>query len=513
MTRNLICKMMKINKRFFKKLCFATITLTWAGCQNILEPDIQGQIPLETLLTTESGMLTAVNGMYEPLQTMYKGSFQRLTDLASDDGWTWRNELEPDLFIAEPVFTHSQNIWSTSYQGIARTNTVLDNLDNVTDFSSEQSRKNIEGQARFLRAAYYFNLVRLFGGVPLIVRQIGSRTDAELPRASIEEAYAQIKADLTEAYNLLPAAYGSGVGNEAGRPVNLSAAGLKTLVHLELGEWDEVIAAADLVIGKKTLQNDYASYFDGSAENNQGTLFEVQYGGVDLATTSSLSTFLAPTSTQNGGAIILPTDDNLNGRGGGPSSGNGIVQAFETGDLRKEVSLNSYNLPNFVDASKPAGSLFYIHKYYNTKDPNGRSTWNFPLIRYSEILLAKAEAMNEKAFQSGGVALDLLNQVRVKAGLPALLTAQVNTQESFRKALRNERRVEFAFETKRYFDLNRWGIMETTMQPQLDFLALKFPAQRTVLHPITGKKYYLYPIPATEFINNAKLGQQNPGYN
>ncbi|MDF7815978.1 RagB/SusD family nutrient uptake outer membrane protein [Runella sp. MFBS21] len=484
-----------------------------SSCKSILEPQMQGQIALENLFTTEAGMNTALNGVYAPLQGLYKGPMQRLTDLASDDGWTWRNELEPDLFVAEPVFTHSQTVWQSTYQGITRANSVIDNLG-LTTFSNPQTKSYTEGQAKFLRAFYYFNLVRLFGGVPLIVKEIKERNDSEVPRASIPEVYTQIKNDLTSAIELLPLTYSGGTsGNEAGRPTKLSAIALKALVHLELEEWDAVIENTDKIIGQRSLAADYASYFNGSAENGTGVLFEVQYGGIDASTTTNMSTFFAPTSTPNGSALILPTDDNLKGKGGGPSSGNGFVQAFENGDTRKAVILSNYGLANFVDASQPVGSLNYVHKYYNTKDPNGRSTWNLPLIRYAEILLAKAEALNEKTYQSNSQAFVLLNQVRTKAGLAALDATQLPSQADFRKALRAERRIELAFETKRYFDLNRWGILESTIQQQLSLLALKFPTARTITHPITNKKQYLYPIPATEFINNARLGNQNPGYN
>jgi hypothetical protein len=205
----------------------------------------------------------------------------------------------------------------------------------------------------------------------------------------------------------------------------------------------------------------------------------------------------------------------LNGTGGGPSSGGGFVQAFDDRpeDHRKDVILSTYGLPNFIDGSQPDGSLYYVNKYYNTADPVGKSIWNFPLIRYAELLLAKAEALNEKGYIAGGDAFALVNQIRAQAGLTAITSAEITSQADFRVYVRKERRIELGFECKRYFDLNRWGILQSTIQPQLDFLKLKFPQTKVITHPITGKPYYLYPIPATEFVNNAKLGEQNPGYN
>ncbi len=482
------------------------------SCENILEPAPQGQVALDKLLTTENGILTAVNGIYQPLQGQYEGNMLRLTDLASDDGWTWRKETEPDIYIVEQTFSVSQDVWSTHFTGITRANTVLAHVESIEEFSSAEMKDAIVGQAKFMRAFYYFNLVRLFGGVPLILTEIKTREDAEQPRATIEQVYSQIKTDLADAVPLLPAAYPGGSGMEVGRPTSHAASALQALVHLELEAWSEAADAAAAVIGQGSLLPNYADNFNGSQENGPGSLFEVQYGGVTGETTGSQSSSFAPPDFDNGSAFILPTDDNLNGKGGSLSSGNSFVQLFDAEDLRKDVIIQSYGLVNFIDPSQPDGSLFYINKYYNTSDPHGLSSWNFPLIRYAEVLLVRAEALNEQGYVPNGEAFDLLNETRVNAGLSALTAADLPDQEAFRAALRNERRKELAFEAKRYFDLNRWGILQNVIQEQMDFLGLTFPGNRAITHPVTGKPYYLYPIPSIEFVNNANLGDQNPGY-
>lgn len=489
------------------------LILLVSGCSDFLEPKMKGSTELQQLISTEQGMLTAVNGIYQPLQPLFSGTMQRMTDLACDDGWTWRNELETDLFIVEQDFSYAATVWKQHYMGIGRANVVLDNLENVTDYKSEQQRPYFEGQAKFMRAYYYFNLVRLFGGVPILEHQVVLLEDAQVPRASIQEVYNQIEKDLDDAERLLPASYSGDTGSENGRPTVYLVNALKALVYLEIEQWDKVIAAADKVIGKGTLI-DYVKNFNGSAENGSQSFLEVQYGGVTASTTSSLSTFFAPTSTPSGSALILPTDDNLNGKGGGPSSGDGFVQLFNDrpDDNRKSVIIDTYGLANFVDASQPDGSLYYVNKYYNTTDPVGKSIWNYPLIRYAEILLAKAEALNEKGYVAGGEAFSLVNQIRKQAGLADLKGSDVTSQQSFREYIMKERRIELAFECKRYFDLNRLGVMQSVMQPQLDYLGLKFPQNKMITHPMTNKPYYLYPVPSTEFVNNAKLGEQNPGY-
>jgi len=496
------------------RLIILTITISTlfsTACEDILEPSPQGQIALDDLLTTEKGVITAVNGIYQPLHSLYELNMLRLTDLASDDGWTWRKETEPDIYIVEETFNVSQDVWSDHYTGLTRANSVLANIDEV-EFSDEGLQKSLEGQAKFMRAFYYFNLVRLFGGVPLIIDEIKTREDAELPRASMEDIYSQIFKDLEDAIKLLPTDYQGGAGMETGRPTYYTANALKSLVHLELEEWSDAAETADLVIGHGSLLPNYADNFNGSHENGEASLFEVQYGGVTAQTTGSQSIGFAPPDFENGSAFILPTDDNLNGKGGSLSSGNSFIQIFDEEDLRKDVIVQTYDLVNFIDPSQPDGSLYYINKYYNTSDPRGLSTWNYPLIRYAEILLVKAEALNEQAYVADGEAFELLNSTRTNAGLPALTSGEVPDQNTFRKALRDERRKELAFEAKRFFDLNRWGVLQETIQEQMDYLGLSFPVSKTIEHPLTGKSYYLYPIPSIEFVNNANLGEQNPGY-
>lgn len=496
----------------FTKYIGIALTAFVLSCESILEPAPQGLVPMADLFTSESNVITAVNGVYQPLHPLYQNVMFQLTDLASDDGWTWRKETEPDIFNVDPTLGYIQSTWNLHYTGITRANTVLDNLSRVQDFSGPVMENSIEGQAKFLRSLYYFNLVRLFGEVPLIINEIETREDAELPRESLETLYTQIKSDLNDAISLLPENYTGGIGMEIGRPTANSARALLSAVHLELEEWNEASQVTSNLIGEGTLLANYADNFNGSQENSEASFFEVQYGGVIGQTTTSKSVAFAPPDLLNGAAFLLPTDDNLNGEGGGLSSGNGLVQLFEAGDNRMGVIVDDYGLSNFIDPSMPDGSLNYVNKFYNTSDPRSLSTWNFPLIRYAEVLLNRAEALNEIGYQADGEAFDLLNEIRVNAGLPALSAVDLPDQEAFRNRLRDERRIELAFEMKRYFDLNRYGILKDVIQSQMDYTGLSFPQQRLLDHPITGKQYFLYPLPSIEFVNNAQLGEQNPGY-
>lgn len=478
-------------------------------CGDILEPQPQGQVGLDVLFSTEENAITAVNGLYNPLPSLYGSPLLRLVNMASDDGWTWRNELETDIYIVEQSFNHSRTAWSNFYTMLTRANTVLEGIPNVS-WSSDEMKNVSEGQAKFIRAFAYFNLVRLFGGVPLITNTVKTPSDAALPRAAVTEVYALIKSDLTDAIASLPTTYSGGNGLEPGRATKYAAQILMAYVHLELEEWSEASAVAGSLIGEGTLLP-FADNFNGSNENGTGSFFEIQYAGPGAGASSSQNSWYLPPAF-TGGAASLPTDDNLNGTGGGPSSGGGLVQAFEPGDNRRDVTISTYGVANFIDPTQPDGSLYYVNKYYNASVLPGESDWNVPLYRYADALLVAAEALNEQGYVADGAAFDHLNAIRTHAGLDALTSTDLPDQDAFRTAVRKERRIEFAFEYKRYFDLNRWGILEPTIQPQLTYLGLSFPSSKVSAHPITGRNYYLYPIPDVEFLNNAELGDQNPGY-
>ncbi|WP_339706221.1 RagB/SusD family nutrient uptake outer membrane protein [uncultured Kriegella sp.] len=500
-------------KNYIKYIGLLLIGVYSISCSNILDPEPEGQVALEQLLSTEEGLITGVNGVYEPLQPIFQNTMVQLAGRSSDDGWTWRKETESDIFNIDESFGLIQTTWQNHYQGITRANTVLERMSTIDEFSSAEMKSLIEGQCKFMRAFYYFHLVRFYGGVPLIIEEIKIPSDAELPRSSIEEVYAQIKLDLNEAITLLPTAYTGGSGKEEGRATKYAAMALLATVNLELEEWSAAVTNTEDIIGKGRLLENYADNFNGSNENGPGSIFEVQYGGETGATTTNLRNTFAPEAMQ-GGAATLPTDDRLNGEGGSLSSGNGIVQEYEDGDNRFEVTLADYGIDNFLFPDQPKGSLLFVNKYLNEVDqPPGQSTWNYPIIRYADVLLMRAEALNEVGYISGGEAFGLLNEIRLNAGLPAHDATTLTSQEAFRMAIRKERRVEMAFETKRYFDLNRWGILEERIQFQMDIKGeLTFPSNRLISHPITGKPYFLYPIPLVEFSNNANIQEQNPGY-
>ena len=493
------------NNNIYTILLIGTMFLS-LSCESVLEPAPEGQIRVEDLFSNEENAITAMNGVYS---VQVFEAYLGLADQASDDSWHWRAEVAIDDYNMVSSDGVVQGLWTQAYTGIARANTVLNGISEVPFWSSNEMPNIMEGQAKFLRAFYYYNLVRHFGGVPLITEVISNIEDAQLPRADVESVYNLIKSDLTDAINLLPTAYSGGRGQEAGRATKYAAQTLLAYVHLELEEWAQAESQANAVIGQVSLLN-YADYFNGTNENGAGTIFEIQYAPPGAGRSSGVTRYFAPPDF-NGLAAGLPTDDNLNNLQNRPNTGNGIVQAYEEGDLRRDVTLATYGISNFLDPSQPDGSLIYVNKYYNASVQPGESPWNIPVFRYPDPLLIAAEALNEQGYVADGTAFEHLNTVRTDAGLAPLTSADLPTKEDFTTALRQERRIEFAFEFRRYFDLNRWGILASAVGLQLELAGKTFPSARTSPHPITGENYHLFPIPLVDFLNNPNL-VQNPGY-
>ncbi|MFH5833841.1 RagB/SusD family nutrient uptake outer membrane protein [Halalkalibaculum sp. DA384] len=497
-----------MKNQIFNAILVACLIVMSTGCgDEVLTPELKGQLSQDNLFTNEQGFLLALNGAYEPLNSIYDlGGLVQPLAKASDDGWTWRRETEEQLYSYTPTKSEATSWWDNHYTGISRCNKILSELGS-TEVITGETENLIEGQVKFLRALYYFNLVRLYGGVPLIVDDVVLREDAEQPRASIEDVYDRIKTDLSEAINLLPESYSGSDSFEAGMATLGAAKTLMASIHLELGEWSDAASLAQEVIdsGVYSLHDDYENNFYGNAENGSESIFEAQFSSASGALGANWN-FLKPEAL-GGGSGTLPTDVN-NDFGNSTTSDDALVQAFENGDERFDVTLDSYGLPNFLDPSKPDGSMYHFNKYYDggAFQP-GQSPYNFPVYRYSEVLLIAAEALNELGAGNTD-AEDYVNRVRNRAGLDDLESSVSGDQDAMRTAIRQERRVEFAFENKRYFDLNRWAILEE----QIAKTGVTIESEKFISHPITGQPYHLYPLPSTEFINNANLGEQNPGY-
>ena len=439
-------------------LFIAIIGALVTSCEDELTIFPEDSLSVPTFFKTEVDFEQAVNGAYVPLRSINNGSKAYLTEMHSDNTYYARNtafgatEQQEDIAdFAIPTDNgittnvHVSNVYVFNYQIIARANQILATIDEA-EFDSA-AKNNLKGQTLFLRAYAYFDLVQFFGSVPLHLVPVLSREDAALPLSSPDEIYAQILEDTQAAIPLLPPKS----QQEPGRVTSGAARTLLANVYIVRGQWAEAEAQAKAVIDSNEymLMPDYADAFSGNStnKNNMESVFEVQFKeGAEGLNGSFLYNFLPrPMNAEEIGLVTGTSNPQpLNGEGNNIPTPD-IIAAYEEGDLREEASIQ------YVTASESFwrdGVYPIIKKYVEPHSLNGNHGMNWPIYRYSEVLLFMAEALDEQG--RSGEALTYLNQVRTRAGLG-------DPSGDMGEAIFNERRVELAFENKRWFDLVRTG--------------------------------------------------------
>ncbi len=487
------------------------LAVALAGCS---EKDlaIDPTIPIDTVenyYQNELQAVNAVNATYTPLSAIYNGAAWHLGDIMSDDadlgggGGDGLETAELDNFSVTSFNPIVNLMWAQCYFGILRANLVIDRVPGVP-VMSEPIRQRSLGEGRYLRALYYWHLVRIFGDVPLYTNVITAEESSTIPRSPKAEVFAQIVEDLKVAETLLPVSYS---GTNLGRATRGAAKGLLASVYLWLGDKTNAAAKAKEVMDANTyrLNDNYADNFNLERENGPESVFEVQYrsgGGQwsDFGAGQKLNTFMAPRAQDivqsSGYGFNIPTRSFVD-------------QYTKTGadystiiDKRREITMwlpgdqfNAYTQPSSLVGS-PNG--FNVRKYFvpitNVLGDNGGWTCalNVPIMRYSEILLMYAEAAGP------ATGLAALNQVRARAGLAPAAAGQSEAQ--WLETVYNERRIEFGFEMHRWYDLLRHPNAQY-------FLTVMRAAGKNNI-----QDYHRYmPIPQGERDRNPNL-TQNTGY-
>lgn len=472
-------------KKHIITILTAGILLT--GCEEFLTVVPETQLSSATFFKTENDFQQAVNAAYVPLRTITNDRSWLLGEMHSDNTYYARNvlfgatEQQEDLAdFADPVSngissnTHVLNQYRQDYVIIARANQILDLIDGVE--MPQASKDNLKGQALFLRAYAYFELVRYFGSVPLHLIPVPNREESALPLSLEPEIYAQIVLDAQAAIPLLlPKST-----QQPGRATSGAARMLLSNVYIVQKEWAkaEILLKEIVNSNEYSLISDYSNVFSENVanKNNAESVFEVQYleGSAGLngsfiynfmprpITPDELKTITGTTNAQplNGEGNNIPTPD--------------IIAAFEAGDERKDVSIGEILLSGGFTETK---IYPYIKKFAKTHSLHGNHGTNWPIYRYAEVLLFLAETLNEQG--KSGEAIPFLNQVRNRAGLANTTAAG---QPDLREAIFKERRVELAFENKRWFDITRTDRIQEIIVPY---------GQRIIANPLD---YYYPPI-------------------
>jgi hypothetical protein len=486
-----------------------------------LEETPESFISPDQFYKTSNDAVSAVNAIYYPLvdnkvgaQPIYNRLFDTGLDFMTDDLDAGPGSPNAEV-RALAKLTHAstnlriQQIWTEHYEGINKANIALERIPGIT--MDEKLKNRLLGESRFLRAFYYFNLVRLYGDVPLLLTDQTKLSIAQLqvPRTPQTQVYAQIIADLVEAANL----FKNGSTGEAGRATEGAAKSLLSKVYLTQRDWSNSVKLAEEVINGSygyALFDDYSQVFLPAYKNGKEHIFSAQIKGSTistghLVTSSDIRSGVPGLKGSYGNQLAFYTV--------GTDKYFSLYKLYNNKDKRKRVSFVTYyvsptNGKKYFTLNATGDSVPFINKNW---DPNyaatGQSDANANILRFAEVLLIHAEAENElngptaKAYTS-------INKIRKRAGIADLTPGL--TKDQFRDSVYLERRLELVAEYHRYFDLIReTGTEVTGVGPEGKGILIK--ALQAVGKTNVTAKHYLYAIPQGEIDRNPKL-TQNPGW-
>jgi hypothetical protein len=478
------------------------IALVGSSCKKFLKEDPKNLVAITNFYQTENDAIAAVNAIYGYLNStstgstagVYHSTFWVLAGLASDEMY---NEaiFSPDLdqvskFVHGPINASIQETWTMHYKAITLANIAIARVPAIQMDAAFRTR--LINEAHFLRGLLYFDMVRMFGNIPLVLQEDEPLTPEPAQSSAI---YEQIIADLTATKDL-PDSYPDGAG--IGRATKGAAKAILAKVYLTLEKWQECSTLCQEIINSNqyALWADFADVFKLSSRGGKEAIFSVGFGdgggAISFWEVGQFNVRLLPTQ--------LSAEGVENAQGWQPPTQN-LYDSYDAADRRRAVTFLTviHNANGTTTTIKP-----YIQKYWDrVAEPKGNGSSNdYPVIRYADVLLMYAEASNEL-----GNSIDAhkyINIVRKRARFNG--TVDLNTtpdyvnlsKEAFRTAVLKERRMEFVAEGQRWFDLVRTKTLETLV-----------PVAKPGITP--AAKHYLFPIPQRELDLNPKL-TQNTGY-
>ena len=455
--------------------------------ESILTEDIE-------LFNSNEGAATFTTAVYNKFLDFSMSSFSwvGMTSIASDDadkgsspGDTGSDKDLMDALTYNPSSPSTSEIFRANYEGINRANRAISIIPTL-DKADANIRERLVGEAKFLRAFMYFTLVKAYGGVPVIdhVPNPASEEDRlmQLTRKTPAEVYAFIEKDLTEAAAILPLKSAYSV-SEKGRVSQGAAYALLAKINLYQKNWQKVVDNCNLVTGYSLVAN-YASMFRLAGENDAESIFEIQgTGTVPIKGIAGYSNIQGARGAGGWGwGFNTPSQSLLN--------------AYEANDVRKNATIIFAGTTLYDGRVVPTTveNPMYNYKAYSSSFTDAWETdTNIKYLRFAEVILMKAEALNELGQTTDAIVL--LNQIRNRAGLA---NSTAVSQSDSRTAIWKERRVEMAFEHDRFFDLVRTG-------------------QAAAAFTIHGKnfvtgKHEVFPLPQAFIDEAGGLSTQNPGY-
>jgi starch-binding outer membrane protein, SusD/RagB family len=414
--------------------------------------------------TTEAHLEQLSTGMYRQLIPVYNSYIWTFGEMLSDNSSYRYNAsvgsnftIELDEFTSNSAEVTLTNAYKDFYEGIFRANQILQNIDKIT-YQSDSLKNIRRGEATFFRAFYYFNLVRLYGDVPIVKELIlapNPNIAADFPRKPVQQIYNEvIIPDALDAISRLPLTVPA---SQKGRLVKAAAQMLLGKVYLTLKDYPKALDNFNAVTGF-SLNPSYQANFNPATKNGVESIFEVQTNPIPGANGFSFSfmplwqpfstgtTFWSVAAPTNTHSLNQPTDT--------------LYNSYEAADTLTATGRRNVTIQRaFVGSNRIL--CFSKYKYSAPANP-AICLAQWPIYRFAETQLSKAECLNEISFPDAN-AFTLLNAVRARAGLPAKTqnnsnpALAINSQDAFRLAIEQERKVEFAGEGHRWFDLVRTG--------------------------------------------------------
>ena len=446
----------------YNLIAIALLGFSFSSCSDFLEQNPQTDLSENDFYKTADDILSAVNGVYSSLQEgdIY-GNWYVFGEIPSDNT---RNQLsgsvttqnEFDQFYIDTQNSMIANFWKAAYKVINRTNTVLGRIDGIEINTELANRYKLE--CKFIRALMYFNLVRVYGDVPLILKEISISESYDILREPKENVYNQIIADLKEAQDL-PVSYSTA---EDGRATQGAAKALLANVYMTLHKYAEAetILAEIINSGQYSLLENtpgslnidgYKNVFSPVNHNSKEGIFEIQFLKGGYGEGSNYANNFAP---ENSGTNVVA----VGGTGGNNIPEMDIYNAYEEGDLRRDFSMSLGYYDNRKNNEWVESR--YVCKFMDVPYQNNDASNNYPVIRYADVILMYAEALNQNG--KTAEACKYLNMTRRRGfGYQTTETSPVDLQTTdkaqFALMVEQERRVELAFENHRWFDLIRTG--------------------------------------------------------
>ncbi|REE25883.1 putative outer membrane starch-binding protein [Winogradskyella pacifica] len=489
--------------KIFKTAIIGLLLSATMGCEDYLDLQPISEETSSNAYDTASQIDAALVGAYESFQSSeyYVWDNVLLQDVRSDNCYAGGDN--PEIFQYDYIDiapTHSRLFthWSNLYNAISKANLVIERVDGINDpLLTEERRNQIKGEAIFLRSYHYFTLVKLWGGVPLITNTITSTEAASvnIPRASIEAVYAQITTDLELAATLLPDVYGNDASVNKARATAGAAHALaaKAYAQQPSPDYDAVLGHIEAVESSSANYTliPYDQLFNGNNYNNAESIIEVQYLGGNEGNYGPQLLLPPSVSGDSWRKFVTPSVD--------------LINTFDAeGDtVRKNASV-LFESVQWVDEFWENTQGATIPFSYKWKNASGfASADNTYLIRYGDIVLLKAEALNET--NQLQAAINEVNKIRTRVQLPDLTNAQSSSQQVLRQSILKERRLELFQEGQRWDDLARNNALVATMNALVE---VDLRTGNTVDYNMTEAKKLL-PIPQQELDRNPAL-VQNP---